>query len=395
MTAATQVVRRFEVHALSGRPIRDVARIIDGIVKAPSAHVAHATSTIERPPLVEIRLEGVARAVADVTGRLAKIPGTRIRNDSLTVVRDRRNGPVYPDPDASVRIGADSVPAGNGVPVTVAIVDSGLMVDHPAFNDHLWTGSGKIHGKQFIEGKGEQDISDSDGHGTLLAGTILAAAVDAPVKLMVAKFFDAAHPARPGNAAPALEFAVREKAKIIVLAWDVGIGSVELERAFRDACQHALVVIAAGNYGSDNDWRDGRSWARVPVRYAKEYRASTIVVMATDEIDEKAWFSNYGRESVDLAAPGFNTVSTRRAVSRGPRDTPPKYRTHSGTSGAAAYVAGAAALLMSRYPRLSVEQIKRCLVTSVDELPALKCAARGRLNIAAALRGAARGGVTS
>ena len=147
-----------------------------------------------------------------------------------------------------------------------------------------------------------------------------------------------------------------------------------LEQAFHKACEHALVVIAAGNYGSDNDWHGGQTLARAPVRYAKDHPEGTIVVMAADE-SGKAWFSNYGRQSVDLAAPGIAITSTRRCLSKEAARTPAAaYRTHGGTSAASALVAGAAALLMSRYPGLSVPQVKRCLVDSVDTLPGLTCA---------------------
>src|SRR5262249_9532901 len=156
------------------------------------------------------------------------------------------------------------------------------------------------------------------------------AAGDTPVELMVAKFFDSAHSARPDNATAALDYAVENEAQIILLAWDVGLGSIELEEAFRRACQRALVVVAAGNYGSDNDWHDGKTLARAPVRYAQAARDSTIVVMAADETG-KAWFSNYGKHSVDIAAPGINITGTRRCLTKEAAAGPRGIRTHGGT----------------------------------------------------------------
>ena len=389
MTTAVQVVRRFEILVGDGNSVGDIVRAVE---EAVPPEIKSEVNAVQQPPLVEVRLEGAARGVREVMKLIAQAHGPRIRNNVLRT-RARgggQNGSVHPDLNARERIGAEALPpAGKSVPaeVIVAIVDSGLMLEHPAFTGHRWTGDGK----QFIEGKSDNDLTDQDGHGTSLAGTILSAAADARVKLMTAKFFDAANPAQPDNAAAALEFAAENAAKIILLAWDVGLGSVRLEHAFRKACTRALVVIAAGNYGSDNDWYDGQSTARAPVRYAKDYPSSTITVMATDESDEKAWFSNYGRETVDLAAPGVGIMSTRRAVSAAPSDEPKRYRAHSGTSSAAAYVAGAAALLMSRYPSLTVQQIKDCLVhsDSVAKPPVLKCASKGRLYIPAALARAA------
>src|SRR5262249_10017670 len=170
---------------------------------------------------------------------------------------------------------------------------------------------------------------------------------------------------------------LEKRPKVVLLAWDVGLGSARLQRVFDAVCRHAVVVIAAGNYGSNNDWRDGHTTARAPVRYAKAGYSSTITVMATNEADEKASFSNCGPESVDLAAPGMNIVSTRRALAA--VDKPRRFRVHSGTSPAAAWVAGAAALLMSRRPGLLPSEVKDCLTKSVDKLTGLelKCA-RGR-----------------
>ena len=401
MTTAVDVIRRFEVHVAADNAVDGVAEALNQALSA-MPHMASRVHEVRRPPMLEVRLEGASSLVTEAVAVIERLPGVRIRNNVVRTRKDGRKGLVYPDPEARVRINVDSLPPSPcRARVTVAIVDSGLMVEHPAFRDHLWTDGDGSHGRQFIKNpdgtdRPHRDIHDQDGHGTLVAGTVLDAAGDAPVRLMVAKFFDAAHSARPGNAANALDFVVKDQAQIenqarvILLAWDVGIGSITLERAFHKACERALVVIAAGNYGSDNDWHGGQTLARAPVRYAKDHPESTIVVMAADE-SGKAWFSNYGRQSVDLAAPGIAITSTRRCLSKEAARTPAAYRTHGGTSAASALVAGAAALLMSRYPGLSVQQVKRCLIDSVDKLPGLKCASGGRLNIAAALGRAAQG----
>jgi subtilisin family serine protease len=387
MTAAVDVVRRFEIHGASKSDLAAAEQVIEeevnGTQMVPRFH------TVRRPPVLEVRLEGDAAAsivTAAVARIAARLPRARIHNDVMNARTDRRKGLVYPDPKIRLRIGGDS-PA--SVAVKVAIVDSGLMVEHPDLEGHLWAGPGGAPGQQFIKNSDGtdrpfDDLRDRDGHGTLVAGSVLVAAADTPVEVVVAKFFDADYSARSDNAARALDFAVESGAKVIVLAWDVGIGSIALERAFHEACQRALVVVAAGNYGSDNDWHGGQTLARAPVRYANNHRESTIVVMAADE-SRKAWFSNYGKESVDLAAPGMNITSTRRCLSREAARTPAAYRTHGGTSAAAALVAGAAALLMSRHPGLGVYDIKRCLTDSADKFPGLPCASEGCLNIPAAL----------
>ena len=387
---AALVVRRFEVHGPSADVLGDLEAAVEHAVDGNTpGDVARAIERVERPPLLDVRLQGDAVAISAAMHRVAMVRGGRILHDVVRVRPGKRKEPVYPDPRVSAIIGTDLVdPAPGSAPVKVAIVDSGLMFTHRAFAGHLWEDGGAIPGKQFIEGKRDDDITDQDGHGTLLAGTVLTAALDAPVKLMAAKFFDAENPPRPRNAAAALRFATEMRAQIIVIAWDVGIGSKELEHAFHAACKSALVVIAAGNYGADNDWYDDQTWARAPVRYTKDSPDHTITVMATDD-GAKAWFSNYGRRSVDLGAPGRDITSTRHHLSKATALTPQAYGTHGGTSAAAAIVGGAAALLMSRYPGLGLAAIKRCLLRSVDVLPDLKCVSGGRLNVAAALACAA------
>jgi len=378
MTAAVDVVRQFEIRVESERALNDVEKAID---QALPATLQRRVNKVLRPPVLEVRLDGASSLVTDAMASIARLPGARVRNDVIRTPTDGRKGLVFPDPEARVRIGVDSLPPSRGpaATVTMAIVDSGIMVDHPRLAGRLWKGE-RPRGEQFIKNtdgtdRPNDDLHDQDGHGTLLAGTVMDAAGDTPVELIVAKFFDSAHSARPDNATKALNYVVENKAQIILLAWDVGLGSIALEEAFRRACQQALVVIAAGNYGSDNDWDDkGKTLARAPVRYARAAPDSTIVVMAADETG-KAWFSNYGKHSVDLAAPGINITSTRRCLTKEAAAGPRGIRTHGGTSAAAALVAGAAAQIMSRYPGLTVPQVKQSLTDSAGR----------RLDIAAAL----------
>jgi thermitase len=388
--SAEAVVRRFEVHADDEgtlATVKDVLRVAAG---PPPREIA--------PLLLEGRLSGRALEVSKVLAGLRLMSGVRISHDRIKVQEDRRHGPnghVYPDRGALFRMGVEpsegddpvgaKAIAADGKPVIVAIVDSGITVDHPILREHLWTGNGSIPGKRFIDGASDGNITDEDGHGTMLAGVVIAAADRAPVvRIMTVKFFDAATPALPNNAAAAIDYAVESGAHIINLSWSVGLGSAALEAAVQKACacEQTLVVIAAGNYGSDND-----RVFRAPPKYAQGRRPTTITVMATDADDEKAWFSNYGEKNVDLAAPGVGIVSTRRLLSRSAAAGGLEYRTYSGTSAAAALVSGAAARLKARNPGLSAAELKECRMAPADELPSLKrkCHRGGRLNLGRAL----------
>ena len=100
--------------------------------------------------------------------------------------------------------------------------------------------------------------------------------------------------------------------------------------------------------------RDNDNYIFYPGNYDLD---NIIVVGASDENDEKSSFSNYGATNVDIFAPGSNIYSTTYDGG---------YGTNSGTSFAAPYVAGAAALLLSKYPNLSTAELKRTIMQNVD-----------------------------
>jgi thermitase len=308
--------------------------------------------------------------------------------------RPVRPDAVFPDPRTRHRIGLkpEQPPArGASEGPVVAVVDSGMMVTHPDLERRLWRGTidgqPRDYGARCIGGERGRDVTDQDGHGTRLAGTILTVTGNVPVQLMAVKFFDADALPGPANGAAAIDFATRAqpKADIINLSWDLGIGSPALKDAIRRACEGgALVVIAAGNSGADNDQAPA-----IPAHYRKIWPERIITVMATDRYDEKASFSNYGAKTVDLAAPGVDIVTTRASLSRASQadltQNPfyRKYRSYNGTSAAAALVSGAAALLKSLNPNLTADQLKVKLCTSVRQTTGLKskCVSGGILDL--------------
>jgi subtilisin family serine protease len=409
------VVRRFEMQVADEGALNDVE---DKLGKCVDEHVKAVTAveirSILRPPTLQVRLQGKAPAIAKVRRCAEGIrAGGRIHRDFLEVPAALRQAvprgdaslatpgaDTYPDTEAVLRIDPERESrrkalletdgkrgsGGQARKVVVAVIDSGIMDKHPDLDKHVRKGLGRWPqgpGARCIGRPPDADVTDRDGHGTLVAGTILATADDAsPVDIMAVKFWDVDVLPAADNAAEAINFAVEHGADIINLSWDLGIGSPKLEEAIRRACAKEngpLIVIAAGNAGTDND-----RYPSVPACYAKKCREKIIVVMATDRYDEKAWFSNYGSESVDLAAPGVEIESTRPFLADAGIGSK-AYRRYTGTSPAAAHVTGAAALIKSLYD-WDAKTLKLSVVDSARELPGLKCRSRRRLDLVKALQ---------
>lgn len=133
-----------------------------------------------------------------------------------------------------------------------------------------------------------------------------------------------------------------------------------------------LFIAAAGNDGNDND---------ANASYPASYQLDNIIsVAATDNRDQLASFSNYGRTKVHVAAPGVKILSTVKGND---------YALMSGTSMATPHVSGIAALLLSTNPSYTVAQVKDILIRSSDKVRGLsrKVVARGRVNVYNAIHG--------
>lgn len=267
-------------------------------------------------------------------------------------------------------------------PVIVGIVDSGISTTHPDLAGHLWNGSGGHHGHNVLTNT--SDVWDSRGHGTLLAGTIGAisnnalgiAGAEWPIQLMAVKFIDERTSPDTWNGLQAIWWAFLNGAKVINLAWDLGLpnGSLRTALVWMIQSLNTVVFVAgAGNDGLDND--------ELPTLPASFPASNLISVMASDEEDDKPGFSNYGATTVHLAAPGIRILSTASYF------LGPQWRQYTGTSAACAHVTGAAALLRALNPAVPAAQIRQHLMASVDKSRWLKCVSHGRLNLGRAVCG--------
>jgi Subtilase family len=334
---------------------------------------------------------GEDQDVLEVLRMLKGLPGVRFaeQNHYLGVTAlappPPVDDPLYRFQWALTRIAAERAwqhPAPTA-PVVVAILDTGISTVHPDLLAHLWDDGAGNHGFNVLTWT--NDVEDVDGHGTLLAGTIAAVSNNAigiagapwPIRLMAVKFHDVRTRPNALSATIAIVWAVLNGAKVINAAWHLGLrlGFVEVAIAFANA-RDVIFVAGAGNDGLDNDM--------LPT-YPASYPADNVVsVMATNEHDAKPGFSNYGKTTVHLAAPGVRILSTDCFLTV----PQPRWRSYSGTSPATAFVAQAAAVLKAMNPAWTPRQIREHLVASVDRVPRwLPCVAEGRLALGRAVCG--------
>lgn len=253
--------------------------------------------------------------------------------------------------------------------VAVGVIDTGIKYTHPDIRRNMWVSPNRqlFNGKNFAENS--MSSMDLDGHGTHVAGTIGAVGNNCMgitgvcwnVRVVSMKFgLDIA------SAIAAIDFANQYHIPILNASW----GGRAYSRSLKQAIDgyHGLLIASAGNDGTNNDLD--------PVFPASYDCENIISVAATDPEDNLAGFSNYGENSVDLAAPGTNILSL------GITDP---YSAKNGTSMSAPHVAGAAALLKSYLPSLSPLELKELLLTSAVRLPSLagRVATGGILNLTA------------
>jgi subtilisin family serine protease len=268
--------------------------------------------------------------------------------------------------------------------VVVAVIDTGVDYTHKDLKDNMWTDAKGKHGYNFVDDNA--DPMDLNDHGTHCAGTVGAVGnntlgvvgVNWKVQIMAVRWLDASGSGDVINAIKAIDFAVEHGAKVLSNSWYWPEDDPDLEAAVRRAnTAQVLFVAAAGNFALDPGNNDGdNDNSSTTGRYPSAYpEANIIAVAAIDESDHKADFSEYGRTSVDLAAPGVLITSTV------PHD---KYDgSYSGTSMATPHVAGAAALTMAANPSADYLQIKKLLLDHARKIADMegKCVTGGTLDL--------------
>lgn len=256
----------------------------------------------------------------------------------------------------------------------VGVVDTGSRLYHEELEGQVLNPEDYFPAAELDLFNHDNTVEDDDGHGTKIAGLIVASTNNARTiagvadgcRVIPVKISNTASTAMYTDMAAGCLLAAELGARVVNLSWNGSSSSTNLRNMVDElAEQGVLLVVSAGNDATGN--------ASYPAGYDNCMSAG-----ATDRFDHRLDFSNFG-DYVDIAAPGTELKSCfPTGVSQ--------YAECEGTSFAAPLVAGGAALLWSHLPRLSLSTLRTALestgtaTTGFDEHHTVR-----RLDLGAAL----------
>jgi hypothetical protein len=310
------------------------------------------------------------------------------------------NDPHYKNQWYLNRIGFNYVWNKNfiGDDVVVAVIDSGIDINHPDLSGKIWSNKFEIKDNKadddhngFIDDVNGWDFvsnssnplpqiiasSNEDGlnHGTMISGIIGAntnnglgiSGIAQKVKIMPLKALNEKGEGKISDVIRAIDYAVNNGADIINLSFS-GVG---YNQGFKEAIERAyragvIVVAASGNNSADLD-KD----PLYPACFKGVNNENIIIsVSATDTLDQKMSFASYGRNCVDISAPGISFFSTYFFDKENNKNK--SYNGYwSGTSMSAAVISGSLALIKSTNPKLNNKELLNVLFKSSDNLNSL------------------------
>lgn len=281
--------------------------------------------------------------------------------------------------------------------ILVGVVDTGIAFFHPDLKDNLWRGPNGEYGINTFGGQNSIEdywVIDDVGHGTMVSGIIGAvgnnsigvSGVNWKTKIVTVNYTlcGGTNMGFATDSVAGFEYCKKQGCRVInfssgALANDEVItqASIQTFNAGINSLRSSgiILVCAAGNEANNND-----SLANYPSNCAQD---NVIAVAASTKTDTLASFSNYGKNSVDIAAPGDDILSTC-VFTEDFENYTAYYDIWDGTSFAAPAVTGALALLMSKYPNENYLSLINRLYTSADKISGMasKIPEGRRLNVA-------------
>jgi len=271
--------------------------------------------------------------------------------------------------------------------VVVAVIDTGIDYNHPDLAANLFRntldcntngvdddGNGRVDDCFGIdEANNDSNPLDDNRHGSHVAGTIGSVGnngagvvgVNWNVSLMACKFLDAAGSGSTADAIACLEYVRTMKDRgVNIIATNNSWGGGGFSQALFDAIQShqqagILFIAAAGNGDASGIGLNNDQTPFYPCSYAL---SNIICVAATSRSDDRAPFSNYGRRTVHIGAPGSEILSTTLNGT---------YATLSGTSMATPHVTGAAALLKAADPGRDWRAIRNLILAGGNNVASM------------------------
>jgi subtilisin family serine protease len=281
--------------------------------------------------------------------------------------------------------------------IIVALLDSGIARKHQALSRNIWVNESELKGKSSRDDDGNgykddlygvdlirkksKDTLDDSGHGSHVAGIVAGYSEEAGfygvapnVKIMAVKTHNKDGNGSRKSVVKGVLYAVDNGADVINCSWGGAPEAEEVDQLLFDAIEYAnqngvVVVTSAGNRNVDNDEVD---------HYPSNYDLPNVIaVTSTDHYDGFSVFSNWGKKTVHLSAPGEHIKSAWTGY--------PSYRDRSGTSMAAPHVAGTVALIKSteRGSKLSPIEIRNLILENTARLdrPGYETMSNGRLDL--------------
>ena len=301
----------------------------------------------------------------------------------------------------------------------IAVIDSGIQIDHPDLRDNIWINQDEIPGDN-IDNDNNGFIDDAYGwdfvknvpdpspkfdeewtsagvsHGTMVAGIISAsgnnglgvAGVTWKAQIMALKALSDKGEGKTSDVIRAIDYAINNGADIINLSFtSLNYNDALQEAIYRAHRAGVIVVAAAGNEQSAGEGYNIDETKIYPACYDGRLVGENMVigVAATDALDQKTNFSSYGFSCVDITAPGISFFNLTTNANLPGAD---KYYDGywSGTSMAAPLVSATLALIQQANPELSRREVVNILFASTDNISRLNPdylgkLGNGRLNV--------------